>query len=746
MTAEVFADCTQTGYEYDVHHNPILITDANDSVIDCKYDLLDRLTDRDIDPGPGVADETNGGTTSETFAWDGLSRLVSAEDKYSPYVFRSKVALQYDSLSNVISDYQAYRASPGAGHNWAETTATFDGDSNMLTCTYPGDRKIACTYDVLDLKKTITDVTDAAAPAMIASYVYVGRRVAWRDYGNNTRMDYAYDGLSNLPGDFGVRQVVGTTHSGVGGIIDDRTYAWDQMYNKVRRKDVRAGGPMLTHDYTYDRTYRLIHTAVTNGSPPATVRDTTYNLDGVHNRLSVTGTPGPATGIYAMNIGSGNCTITDGIPGTPIDDADLAMNQYTTTPTDVRHYDRNGNLTLLKNDTAPGLLAISCLYDYRNRMVEYKDKLTDQRHTYAYDALGRRIAKTIDTGGVNGTPTTTRYFYGGESQWQVCEEQVPDTEPPFTADATIATYVYGRYIDEVLQMQRCEDGAFPPCNSVPPVDYYYHTDDLYNVMAVTDAAGNVVERYEYDDYGTPMFMDATGNALTLSDGTPRTSSAIANPYLFTGRRYDPESGWYNYRTRYLDPKSGKFTTRDVIGIWGDPAEFGNGYTYVENSPQSWIDPFGETKSKQHTVKTSDLPSNWGKMTRSQKIKWVQNKMLTASKKAKRALAGVLKLVKKRQLVLGPVGAFFCIEASTCYAPMIPLDYLDPGWLKYLHRICWKIENACKSKCNSLYPPENDSVCFFGDSPNEESRQDCKKNCFKKRSQCDDMVDSIYGAF
>jgi hypothetical protein len=60
----------------------------------------------------------------------------------------------------------------------------------------------------------------------------------------------------------------------------------------------------------------------------------------------------------------------------------------------------------------------------------------------------------------NPAQRTTRYFYGGESQWQVCEEQVPDSEPPFT-NRTTATYVYGNYIDEVLQMQRCGTGILP---------------------------------------------------------------------------------------------------------------------------------------------------------------------------------------------------------------------------------------------------------------------------------------------
>jgi len=55
-------------------------------------------------------------------------------------------------------------------------------------------------------------------------------------------------------------------------------------------------------------------------------------------------------------------------------------------------------------------------------------------------------------------------------------------------------------------------------------------------------------------------LHAPGNTLA--------ESAIDNPYMFNGRRYDPESGFYWYRTRYLDPLAGRFTTRDTIGVWG----------------------------------------------------------------------------------------------------------------------------------------------------------------------------------
>ena len=69
-------------------------------------------------------------------------------------------------------------------------------------------------------------------------------------------------------------------------------------------------------------------------------------------------------------------------------------------------------------------------------------------------------------------------------------------------------------------------------------------------------------------------------------------SDSGNPYLFTGRRYDSETGWYHYRACYLDPLSGRFTTRDPIGIWGSLRNLGNGYTYAGNNPSSLLDPLG----------------------------------------------------------------------------------------------------------------------------------------------------------
>ncbi|MEM7396945.1 MAG: hypothetical protein AAF492_31845, partial [Verrucomicrobiota bacterium] len=70
-------------------------------------------------------------------------------------------------------------------------------------------------------------------------------------------------------------------------------------------------------------------------------------------------------------------------------------------------------------------------------MTEVTDLATGERHTYAYDPLGRRIEKTLDA---DGTPETTRYFY---DMFRLVEEQDD-------GGATLATYVHGRYVDDVL--------------------------------------------------------------------------------------------------------------------------------------------------------------------------------------------------------------------------------------------------------------------------------------------------------
>jgi RHS repeat-associated protein len=588
-TSTVFADTTGTTSLYDAHDRVVQASDANGNFVASFYDANDRLVNRTIFPGLGVSADT----TFEDFVYDGLGRVVYAAND------DTVVVRCYDSLSNIVEESLTIAGSVRT------MRAVYDGERNQICCTYPGGRVVVRSFDGLNRPKVISDGVCGNPPlptSMIGAYSYVGpNRVERREHGNGTRADFEYDGVANAAGDFGVRRAVRTRHSLISGgtVIDERTCSWNRAGQKKHRRDERPGGPMLRHDYALDSVYRLIHTSV-NDAAPSLVRSTDYALDGAGNRIAVGGTPDP--GAYLMSA------------ATP-QPADFQTNQYTHTPLGQRTYDLNGNLIRFGAGNANGnslidfadfaILAncmngpnnsvpLSCdlldfnadfdvdlldfqafqpafslasfgpaaivVYDYRNRMVEYRLSPAGQRHTYAYDALGRRIRRVVDA---DGAPRETRYYYFG---WRVIEEQS-------SAGLTQATYVDGSYFDDVIHMRRAG------------VDYYYHADDRYNVMAVSAAGGAVVERYDYQDFGTPEIFDA--------GGAPLAQSGIGNPRLFAGRFFDAETGWYEYRTRYLDPRTGRFTTRDRIGIWGDPDNAGNGFTYVSNRPCSGLDPSGE---------------------------------------------------------------------------------------------------------------------------------------------------------
>ena len=135
------------------------------------------------------------------------------------------------------------------------------------------------SYDELNRKSSIFE-SPLGDP--IADYQYIGPgRVHLRGHGNGTQLEYSYDAA---------RRIVGTTHVFdpvvANVLVDDRSFSWDQSYNKPQRQDTRPGGPGLIHDYVYDSLHRLreVHVVAGDGT---SVRDTTYDLDGVGNRLDV---------------------------------------------------------------------------------------------------------------------------------------------------------------------------------------------------------------------------------------------------------------------------------------------------------------------------------------------------------------------------------------------------------------------------------------------------------------------------
>ena len=223
-----------------------------------------------------------------------------------------------------------------------------------------------------------------------------------------------------------------------------------------------------------------------------------------------------------------------------------AGNQLTADATHSYQYDDNGNLTR-KTLLATGNYT-AYTYDAENRLTKVEDFVAGNptpafTSAYRYDGLGRRIEKVA-----NGQ--TRRYVYDFEDILLEYDG----------ADTLLARYTHGPGIDQPVAMSR--GGS----------TFFYHADALGSVSELTDSAGTVAKSYAYDAFGN--ILDQSGT--------------VENAYAYAGRELDSESGLYYFRTRYYDPRIGRFLRKDPVGLIAGM----NLYAFVGNNPVNRFDPWG----------------------------------------------------------------------------------------------------------------------------------------------------------
>ncbi len=92
---------------------------------------------------------------------------------------------------------------------------------------------------------------------------------------------------------------------------------------------------------------------------------------------------------------------------------------------------------------------------------------------------------------------------------------------------------------------------------------YYTYDGLGSVASIRNHQGMLQPKYHYDAFGKIEEGDIT-----------------ENPYAFTGKRFDEETGMYKFHFKSYDPVTGVWTTPDPISILRGI----NFYSYVANNP------------------------------------------------------------------------------------------------------------------------------------------------------------------
>ncbi|MBN1124404.1 MAG: hypothetical protein JXA82_05295 [Sedimentisphaerales bacterium] len=353
-------------------------------------------------------------------------------------------------------------------------------------------------------------------------------------------------GVPSVNTDFTYDNLGRVTDIDAGSGVVKFAYSYVDDENNIYRKtfDHRSGDPY--NQYSYDALDRLTGVTYHDSDTEA------FAMDDLGNR-------------------DGNQTLRD--DGTVNFVVDDDTNRYTSIGGHSITHDDAGNMTQDRQ-------GYRYQYDYENRISRIF-KMDGQNEvtvaTFDYDALGRRIRKIS----YDSVPSVaTLYYYNPD--WQCLEERNG-------SDVLQRSFAYGNYIDEVLLM---DDGSN---------DYYYLHDHLYSVVALLSSGGSIVERYEYDAYGTAHIMDASYNT--------RTTSSYSNPYTFTGRRLDELDNdsmeVMYYRHRYADPFIGRFLQEDgfdmasghesAIFAMGSKLQYRDGvnlYEYTKSQPVSQTDPFG----------------------------------------------------------------------------------------------------------------------------------------------------------
>ncbi|HXJ87330.1 MAG TPA: RHS repeat-associated core domain-containing protein [Candidatus Binatia bacterium] len=167
---------------------------------------------------------------------------------------------------------------------------------------------------------------------------------------------------------------------------------------------------------------------------------------------------------------------------------------------------------------------------------------------------------------------TTNYLYDGANSLEELDN----------AGNVLARYAATTGVDEPLSELRASTSS------------YYQQDGLGSVTSLSIESGALPNTYTFDSFGK----------LNSSVGS------LVNPFQYTGRDSDQETGLDYYRARYYDPEVGRFISEDPIGFDSGT----NFYSYVSNSPIGLVDPFGLSQADVGRIK-NDAQNSIDNMTK-----------------------------------------------------------------------------------------------------------------------------------
>jgi RHS repeat-associated protein len=218
-------------------------------------------------------------------------------------------------------------------------------------------------------------------------------------------------------------------------------------------------------------------------------------------------------------------------------------------------YDLDGNMT---ND---GRWTFT--WDAENRLTRMQSISgapigASNRLTFVYDAMGRRISKVTETfvSGAWNITLSNRFIYDG---WNLLAELNS------TNNAVINSFMWGLDLSGTTQGAGGVGGLLALTATNAGTHFVSYDGDANVVALVSANTGTRTANYEYDPFG---------NILRITG-----AMALQNPFRFSTKYTDVESGFSYYGYRFYNPVLGRWVNRDPLGEKGGESL----YAFVHNT-------------------------------------------------------------------------------------------------------------------------------------------------------------------